>query len=220
VEPILQPRKSQKAVLPVKKTFFSLFSKSLAATFILGCAIIYASYSTGNINFSITPPLDNITQKQRDDLSAAFNVLAPIPMKMVEEKEVPSAIENMNLSAAAKHSLLLDLAKTPSAQPAAIQVAPQQKNPVRLAWITLWDTDAEDGDTVKIESQGYSRTVILKKTPVTFAVPVSTSGIINVTGISDGDGGGITVGIASGDRKAVFPVMSEGQVLGLRVQAN
>jgi hypothetical protein len=92
-----------------------------------------------------------------------------------------------------------------------------EENRLSLAWISLWDTDAEDGDMVRIDSQGYSRTVLLKKRPVTLAVPVPADGIIKVTGIRDGEGGGITVGLASGTSEAVFPVMSEGQVLNLRV---
>lgn len=91
---------------------------------------------------------------------------------------------------------------------------------LRLAWVTLWDTDAEDGDVVRIDSQGYSRTITLTKQPVTFAIPVPASGVVNVTGIRDGEGGGITVGLASGESKAIFPIMSVGQTLGLKVEVN
>ena len=89
-----------------------------------------------------------------------------------------------------------------------------------LAWITLWDTDAEDGDVVRIDSGGYSRTITLSKQPVTIAVPVPHDSVISVTGIRDGEGGGITVGLASGASRAVFPIMSVGQTLGLRAQFN
>jgi hypothetical protein len=91
---------------------------------------------------------------------------------------------------------------------------------VRLVWVTLWDTDVEDGDIVRLDSQGYSRTVRLSKKGDTFAVPVPVDGVIKVTGISDGDGGGITVGVASGSERAIFPIMSEGQQLGLKVRTN
>ncbi len=91
---------------------------------------------------------------------------------------------------------------------------------LRLAWVTLWDTDAEDGDVVRIDSQGYSRTITLTKQAVTFAIPVPASGVVNVTGIRDGEGGGITVGLASGESKAIFPIMSVGQTLGLKVEVN
>ncbi|PQV51958.1 hypothetical protein [Paraburkholderia sp. BL21I4N1] len=87
-----------------------------------------------------------------------------------------------------------------------------------LAWVRLWDTDVEDGDVVRIESAGYSRTVTLTNHGVTFAVPVPASGQIRITGLRDGDGGGITVGLASGAAQAVLPVMSVGQVLTLNVR--
>jgi hypothetical protein len=62
--------------------------------------------------------------------------------------------------------------------------------------------------------------VRLTKKGDTFAVPVPADGIIKVTGVKDGDGGGITVGLASGETRAVFPIMSEGQELGLKVRMN
>lgn len=89
-----------------------------------------------------------------------------------------------------------------------------------LAWVRLWDTDVEDGDVVRIESAGYSRTVTLTNRGITFAVPVPTSGQIRITGVRDGDGGGITVGLASGSAQAVLPIMSVGQVLILNVRTN
>jgi hypothetical protein len=98
--------------------------------------------------------------------------------------------------------------------------AAQHAQRISLAWITLWDTDAEDGDVVRIDSGGYSRTVTLTKEPVTIAVPVPRNSIISVTGIRDGEGGGITVGLASGVSRAIFPIMSVGQTLGLKTQFN
>ncbi len=117
-------------------------------------------------------------------------------------------------------------ASTAQAAPRAARVAssptalPNQRPPVRLAWVTLWDTDAEDGDAIRIESQGYSRTVVLRKQPVTLAIPVPGDGHVNIVGIRDGEGGGITVGLASGAAKAVLPIMSVGQVLSLKVKVN
>lgn len=105
---------------------------------------------------------------------------------------------------------------SPTPAPAA-RVREQKPPQLRLVRITLWDTDAEDGDEVRIESQGYSRLVKLTKAPTMLVVPVPSAGTLNVVGVRDGEGGGITVGLASGASRAVFPVMSEGQVLGLRV---
>jgi hypothetical protein len=88
----------------------------------------------------------------------------------------------------------------------------------RLIWLTLWDTDDEDGDVVRIQSQGYSRVVILTRQPMTFAVPAAASGVVNIAGMRDGEGGGITVGVASGSSRVTLPIMSVGQTIGLRTQ--
>ena len=187
---------------------------------------------------------ENLSDSQKQDRALAFAALAPLSLNMVPAADVTSAIEDMHLSASAKQALLSDLAQpqaavsvpdspqhetTPvanqsqsapeSALPAP-KIAVRKRKSIRLAWITLWDTDAEDGDAVRIDSQGYSRTVTLTKQPVTFAIPIPANGIIKVTGIQDGEGGGITVGLASGESKAVFPIMSIGQTLGLKVRVN
>jgi hypothetical protein len=174
---------------------------------------------------SFVPPHqqgDSVSEQQQQERLAAFNALGPLPMALVPNSDIAGAVDNMQLSEEAKQSLLADLAKTSAVPSTALpSPAPQAAaNGLRLAWVTLWDTDAEDGDIVRIDSRGYSRTIVLKKAPVTFAIPVPASGIINVTGVHDGEGGGITVGLASGASKAVFPIMSEGQVLGLRVKVN
>jgi hypothetical protein len=62
--------------------------------------------------------------------------------------------------------------------------------------------------------------VVLANHGVTFAIPVPSGGKISLTGIRDGDGGGITVGVASGPTKAILPIMSVGQVLNLNVKVN
>jgi hypothetical protein len=179
--------------------------------------------------------------EQGDEISAsdaqarleAFRALVPMNLSVVADNDLDNALHGMNLSPDAEKALRADLSNTissPQADPAPPKMAAStQANPVQaqaqakriqLVWITLWDTDVEDGDVVRIESQGYSRTVRLTKKGDTFAVPVPADGVIKVTGVSDGDGGGITVGLASGNEKAIFPIMSEGQQLGLRVRVN
>ncbi|MCX4162859.1 MULTISPECIES: hypothetical protein [Paraburkholderia] len=124
-----------------------------------------------------------------------------------------------NAGAAAAHT---DVAPAPApATTALAQAAPatQAAQPV-LVWVRLWDSNVEDGDVVRIDSAGYSRTVSLTNRGITFAVPVSASGQIRITGIRDGDGGGITVGLGSGSAQAILPIMSVGQVLTLNVRTN
>lgn len=104
-------------------------------------------------------------------------------------------------------------------QPRAIPVTASAGRTGRLIWLTLWDTDDEDGDVVRIQSQGYSRVVMLTREPMTFAVPAADAGVIDIVGMRDGEGGGITVGVASGPSRLTLPIMSVGQIIGLRTGA-
>ncbi|WP_445145382.1 hypothetical protein [Dyella sp. Tek66A03] len=209
-----------------------VIAKSGLATLLLAGAVAAASYALSN---GIAQPHDDVSLLNAQARLEAFRALDPLPLSVVTPGDINRALQDMQLSPAALASLKADLsgpsalatqAPAPSAvsqqQPAPAPVAkPEaQAQRLRLVWIYLWDTDAEDGDVVRIDSHGYSRTVRLTKRGDTFAVPMPADGVIRVTGVKDGDGGGITVGFASGGARAVFPVMSEGQVLGLRVRVD
>lgn len=85
---------------------------------------------------------------------------------------------------------------------------------VRLAWITLWDYQQEDGDRMRIESGGLVREVGLLNTPETIAIPYIENSPITLTAIHDG-GGGVTVGIRSNATELSLPPMITGQSLVL-----
>jgi len=225
--PIVQSSRPRSAAL-------SLIAKSLFATILLTGAMAIASYTLSN---GIGQHGDHVSSSELQARLAAFRALEPLNLSLVSASDIDRAVQGMQLSSAAAAMLKEDLLKTSSAAPSPPALSPKnipdtrqqmpqaspaqaQSSRLRLVWITLWDTDVEDGDIVRIESQGYSRTVKLTKKGDTFAVPIPASGVIRITGISDGDGGGITVGLASGGAKAVFPIMSEGQMLGLRVKVN
>lgn len=177
---------------------------------------------------------DTINQEEQQQRLKSFKAIDSIRLKLISESEIPAAIDTMQLSANAEHAVLADVAnarhkfEATAAQPLGdtdfnLKTPPQRAAPIistPLAWITLWDTDNEDGDVVRIDSGGYSRTVTLTKQTTTFAVPVPANGVISVIGVRDGEGGGITVGLASGASKAVFPIMSVGQTLALKVKVN
>lgn len=130
------------------------------------------------------------------------------------------AVQNTDTTVA--HAVVRTQPETPPqiARPAVAPAPAKQTAQTLLVWVRLWDTDVEDGDVVRIDSAGYSRTVTLTKNGVTFAVPVAPGGHIRIAGIRDGDGGGITVGLASGSTQAILPIMSVGQVLNLNVRAD
>lgn len=209
----------------------SLVAKALLPTVLLGALVAASSFGLSEGWAKLG---DDVSPAQAQMRLEAFHSLDSLVAAKVADNEVDRALRGMNLDPAALQSLRSDLSKAasspaPSLSAQATGAAPMQQADVRtkaqaqrvqLVWIRLWDTDAQDGDVVRIESGGYARTVSLTKHGDTFAVPVTTDGLIRVTGIKDGDGGGITVGLASGTSQAVFPIMSEGQVLSLRVRVD
>ncbi len=198
----------------------------IASTAVIGIIAVSLHVGSAGASWPIHGSGDAVSQADAESRAHQFAMLAPLPLSLVSVSDVQAALDGMHLEQPEREALAAALA----VQPASAQVADESAvaphaaiapavnpEPTRLAWVTLWDTDAEDGDVVRLDSEGYSRTVTLAKKPVTFAVPVTRSGIIKVTGVRDGEGGGITVGLASGTSQAVFPIMSTGQTLGLRV---
>lgn len=206
-------------------------AKALGLTLSLGVLVAASAYALSN---GWAKPGDDVSPAQAQMRLEVFHSLDSLVASKVADNDVDRALQDMNLSPEALQSLRTDVGKaaspsvqTPAAPEQAGATAPAiqpdgqaqaQPRRLQLVWIRLWDTDAEDGDVVRIDSGGYSRTVRLTKHGDTFAVPVTADGLVRITGIKDGDGGGITVGLASGSSQAVFPIMSEGQVLGLRVR--
>lgn len=196
--------------------------RALLAAVILGVGVAtYAEFGAGRMPWMTPAITDRLTDAEQAQRAAAFSALPPLRVEVVEAARVRAAIDGMDLPPASKQALLADLQPQPGASalpgPAPVAQAGVPAAPLRLAWITLWDTDVQDGDVVRIDSGGYSRTVTLTKRGETFAVPIPAGGLVTISGIKDGDGGGITVGLASGANKAIFPIMSVGQSLGLRV---
>jgi len=229
------------STVPVKKfPLSSLIGKSAFVVLLFVGGIISLGNLMGGGNmFAPDHGADNVGESEKQSRSQAFAAIGSVQLSLVDDRDIDTAIDSMQLTPAAKQALMADLLSTttrpapapvtsleptqsstqqqtvPQAHRAAVRV---KSEPTKLAWVTLWDTDAQDGDVVRIDSQGYSRTVTLATKPVAFAIPVPADGVIKVSGIRDGEGGGITVGLASGVSKAVFPVMSVGQVLGLQVK--
>jgi hypothetical protein len=152
---------------------------------------------------------DVVSAQAREARVEAFLSSAPLSLQSVAPAERGDALTSMKLDESSRMAL--------GPQTGSLTRA-NETPPVRLAWITFWDTDDEDGDVVRIDSQGYTRTISLLKQPVTIAIPVPADGVINVTGVRDGEGGGITVGAASSGSQVVLPIMSVGQVIGLHVR--
>jgi hypothetical protein len=219
-------RKSVQGSLQSPTTSSILTRALLASVAVVGIIGVSLHLGSGGGSWPLQTSGDSVSTANAEVRAEQFAMLAPLPLSLVTDSESVIALDSMQLDPSTKAALAAALLTspstvhsapdTPSAPNAATKPA-ADSSAVRLAWVTLWDTDAEDGDVVRLDSEGYSRTVTLAKQPMRFAVPVPRDGVIKVTGIRDGEGGGITVGLASGASQAVFPIMSVGQTLGLKV---
>lgn len=167
----------------------------------------------------VYPPVqtDQVTQAEVQKREQAFRNAGAIPLAVVPSARTDVALAAMKLPNADKEALRKDLA-TPG-QPARSTnpaTAPAQQQPVKLVELVLWDTDAADGDVVRVLSGGFAQDVPLAKSPAVVLVPYSGAAV-QVVGVRDG-GGGITLGVRGSDNTLLMPVMSEGQVLSLPVR--
>ncbi len=159
---------------------------------------------------------DNASKAPPDALQAeAADSAASVSPQNTPQRTTPISAPAPKPAAVASSAVSRPAAR-PSIPAPVAQAAPEDDIELPLAWLTLWDHRDEDGDIVRVVSEGYSRTVPILNTPVTLAVPVPASGVVNVIGIHDGMGG-ITVGIQSGATPVLLPVLSVGQVVGVPI---
>lgn len=151
-----------------------------------------------------------------DNLIAEARQAAAIPPPAVAQPIPPVAAQPMPVAA----SLPPRAERSPPAKPVtsapAAQPAEAKPGTLQLAWITLYDFLDEDGDAVQVSTGGLTRTLFLRNTPTSIAVPVVPGDFLRITGVHDGNGG-ITVAVQAGggDVKMVLDI---GQTLTLPVR--
>lgn len=200
-----------------------LFAITLGLLAVVGLGV---ERFTGLVGIFPGTEVDQVNEQQSTERRRTFLALGPIQLTRVALTELQDALRSLNLPPAEQDRLMeqvmpshIPKSESEAGPPPAMmpkQLVQEDAQTIPLAWITLWDTDAMDSDMVRLDSEGYSRTITLSKSPVTFAVPVPQRGVVNIAGIRDG-GGGITVGVASGTSPVALPIMSEGQVIGIPV---
>lgn len=145
---------------------------------------------------------DTVTDAESQQISASFqSVVAAggIPLQLVKAEEVEQAIESM-----------------PEEVRAEVRTE-VQGGTLRLAWVSVRDTHAEDGDIVSFKAEGVpSIDVEARNAWKTVAIPYPPSGHVGVTGVRDG-GGGITVAIRSGAAEVAWPTMQVSDTFALPV---
>jgi hypothetical protein len=139
---------------------------------------------------------NQIQQEYQAHLASVSN----IELDRVTEEETPAAIESMNLTEEKEKQL----------------TAQVKEKKVVLAWVVLWDTHRADGDRVIVRSDNTEQEVLLTKKYKKVAIPMPSSGKIEIQGLKDG-GGGITVGIVTGKTFLRIPQLRETQPISVPV---
>lgn len=167
----------------------------------LSLAAIMASGYFALPSFLPFHPHDDVSESEAQRRTEAFASMTPVLLPVVQPEERPAATAAMRLLPSAEASLQEDT----------------QRARVKLVWITLFDANAEDGDAVRVETDGFRQDVVLRKSPVRIAIPVGPTGTVRLTGIIDGEGGGVTPGIVTPLGPVPLPVLSVGQSINVPV---
>jgi hypothetical protein len=84
---------------------------------------------------------------------------------------------------------------------------------LRLAWITVADSFAEDGDWIRLEAAGFHQDIRLLNKPYEIAVPYLPGSMVTVTGLVDGIDGDITVAVHVGGATVSLKPLKQGEEL-------
>lgn len=160
-------------------------------------AIYVFDYTTPAYN----TPSDAVSESERFVRAQAYAGLKPSEFSPIAPQKLPETITAMGLNKPDQAALEQSVAKG-----------------IRLISVTLYDSDAQDGDVVAITSDGFSRTIALQKEPVRVVIPEPRFGSFTLTGAVDGEGGGVTVGLMLSTEPFPLPVMSVGQALAIPVR--
>jgi hypothetical protein len=138
--------------------------------------------------------------------------------EVAQRREALRLEQPIKLAAIPATADALDGIALPPEQRAALQAAVADKR-LRLAWLSLYDSDAVDGDRVTVQSLGLSHTLTLGRAPVAVPVAIPDDGQVVLKGVDQGLGGGVTVGIIANGHPLKLPPLAVGEVLSLHVAA-
>lgn len=163
-------------------------------------AIAVAGAARFGSDGGMTPQPDQVAPGEIARRAAFTQSLRPVKVQGLSAAQQEHAIIATGLSGADRAALVVDL----------------HAKRIRLVSLAFFDSDAEDGDVITVQSGGLSQSVGLLKTPVTVTVPAPVDGLVRIIGTSDG-GGGVTVGIVTAAGPTALAVLSVGQVITIPV---
>ncbi|MEM9429171.1 MAG: hypothetical protein AAGA32_06705 [Pseudomonadota bacterium] len=170
----------------------------------LGGALVACAIAAGAFFGLSGGGSDVVTQNEAAQLQSQYSTFLAaggLEVDMVGADQVDDAIESMPVAEEVREEVRTQV----------------ESGQMRLAWLTLWDTHAEDGDILRFESDASLPVEVLAlNAPTTLAIPFPASGVVKVTGVVDG-GGGITIGLRSGATTITWPTMQPGDTLDLPV---
>lgn len=199
----MQPSPQHQQPSPSRQPQPELLPKPKSKPWLIG-AVAAVALGAGAFFFGLGPfapqHTDDMSQQQVQQITAQFqHAVADFPLvNLNDPKERAKAQAMLNLPA-------------PDAQKI-MQAA--DNGELQLAWVTVWDNYAEDGDVIGISSHGYSAQVALKNAPTTVIIPVTSAGTVQLTGIYDG-GGGITAAAKTASGEIPFPPLNPGETVAL-----
>ncbi len=156
--------------------------------------------------FSMGGGGDQISDQETQSRQNSYQQLAAgagMPLQLVTSDEIDAAVASLPDS-------VTDEQRTEIVQKV-------NEGRLQLAWLSVWDTHAEDGDILRFESSSSIPVdVVALNAKTTLAIPYPVDGSVMVTGVKDG-GGGITVALESGATQIAWPTMQPGDTLNLPV---
>lgn len=151
-----------------------------------------------------TKPTDDLSEERRRQLRAAMvnAAIGPTRVNLVDPEQMKLARASFGLPQAAADQIIDDA----------------RAGRIQLAWVSVRDFLDEDGDVAQISIGGFQRTVPLKTAPTLVAVPIVPGEFLRVTGLIDGAGGGVTVGVSAGGAAEIQMPLDVGETIAIAVR--
>ena len=164
---------------------------------LLGAAAV--SVAALSVRYFAVPDGDDVSAAEIVRRRAALAAALPLRLQFVPASDQAKAIAATALPPNQRDQLLIALAS----------------RPFRLAWLPVFDSDVEDGDMIRIKTIGLLQTVRLTKQPIAVPVLLAPGGLIHITGVDQGLGGGVTLGIVSDHAPLKLPPLAVGETIAL-----